>query len=183
MLGPSFAELAAVRILLADDDSTSRLITQMTLRNLGHECRTVTDGAAAWNVFRSDRPDVVVSDWMMPGLSGLELCRNIRAHHAANYAYFIMVTSHGAPDDILEGMNSGADDYLVKPLDPDDLGARLIAAGRVTALYRQLAAQRTELEGLNNELTAIARRDPLTGLGNRRALQEDLDLLDARVTR
>ena len=172
-----------MRILLADDDSTSRLITQMTLRNLGHECCTVTDGAAAWTVFRSDRPDVVVSDWMMPGLSGLELCRNIRAHHAPNYAYFVMVTSQGALDDILEGMNAGADDYLVKPLDPDDLRARLIAAGRVTALYRRLAEQRTELEGLNNELTAIARRDPLTGLGNRRALQEDLDLLDARVTR
>jgi diguanylate cyclase (GGDEF)-like protein len=86
-------------------------------------------------------------------------------------------------DEILEGMTAGADDYLVKPLDPDDLQARLIAAARVTCLHRQLAQQRTELQSLNQELTAIARRDPLTGLGNRRALQEDLELLEARVTR
>ena len=81
-----------------------------------------------------------------------------------------MVTSQGGLDEILEGMSAGADDYLVKPLDSDDLQARLIAAARVTSLHRQLAEQRTELEALNHELTAIARRDPLTGLGNRRAL-------------
>ena len=94
-----------------------------------------------------------------------------------------MVTSQGGHDEILEGMSAGADDYLIKPLDPDDLQARLIAAARVTSLHRQLAEQRAELEGLNHELTAIARRDPLTGLGNRRALEEDLELLEARVTR
>ena len=77
-------------------------------------------------------------------------------------------------------MSAGADDYLVKPLDSDDLQARLIAAARVTSLHRQLADQRIELEQLNDELTAIARRDPLTGLGNRRALEEDLELLEAR---
>jgi diguanylate cyclase (GGDEF)-like protein len=172
-----------VKILMADDDPTSRLIAQMALRNLGHECHSVSDGAQAWDAFRSHRPDVVISDWMMPGLSGLQLCRNIRAHAAGSYTYFIMVTSQGALDQILEGMNAGADDYLIKPLDPDDLQARLIAAARVTSLHRQLAHQQTELEELNLELTAIARRDPLTGLGNRRALQEDLDLLEARVTR
>ena len=90
-----------------------------------------------------------------------------------------MVTSHGALDEILEGMSAGADDYLVKPLDPDDLQARLIAAARVTALHRQLPQQRDELEGLNHELPTIARHDPLTGLGNRRALQEDLELLES----
>ena len=172
-----------MKILVADDDPTSRLIAQTALRSLGHECHTVTDGAQAWDAFRSRRPDVVISDWMMPGLTGLQLCRNIRAQAAGHYAYFIMVSSQGALDEILEGMSAGADDYLVKPLDPDDLQARLIAAARVTALHRQLAHQRTELEGLNHELTAIARRDPLTGLGNRRALQEDLDVLEARVSR
>ena len=94
-----------------------------------------------------------------------------------------MVTSQVGHDEILEGMSAGADDYLLKPLDSDDLQARLIAAARVTAVHRQLGRQRIELERLNNELTAIARRDPLTGLGNRRALQEDLELLEARVTR
>ena len=94
-----------------------------------------------------------------------------------------MVTSHADLDQILEGMNAGADDYLVKPLNPDDLRLRLVAAERVTALHGRLGRERTELEGHNDELTAIARLDPLTGLGNRRALEEDLAMLDARVTR
>jgi two-component system cell cycle response regulator len=172
-----------MNILVADDDPTSRLIVATALRNLGHECQTVTDGARAWDAFRSHRPDVVISDWMMPGLSGLQLCSKIREHDSGRYVYFIMVSGQGLLDEILQGMTVGADDYLVKPLDPDDLQARLIAAARVTSLHRQLAQQRTELEALNHDLASIARRDPLTGLGNRRALQEDLELLEARVTR
>jgi two-component system chemotaxis response regulator CheY len=172
-----------MNILVADDDATSRLITQVALRSLGHECHTVSDGAQAWEAFRSRQPDVVISDWMMPGLTGLELCRDIRCDTAGRYPYFIMVSSQGALDQILEGMSAGADDYLVKPLDPDDLQARLVAAARVTSLHRQLSDERIELAGLNRELAALARRDPLTGLGNRRALQEDLTLLEARVNR
>jgi len=124
-----------------------------------------------------------MSDWMMPGLTGLELCRNIRADTAGGYTYIIMITSQGGHDEILEGMSAGADDYLIKPLDSDDLEARLIPAARVTSLHLQLSNQRVELDGLNEELMAIARRDPLTGLRNRRALEEDLELLEARVTR
>ena len=171
-----------MRILVVDDDPSSRLVAQMAVRSLGHECETTADGVEAWETFRKRRPDVVISDWIMPGLSGLQLCRNVRAH-TGSYTYFIMVTGQGGKDRILEGMAAGADDYLVKPLDPDVLQARLIGAARVTALHHQLAHHRSELEGLNSELTAIARRDPLTGLGNRRALQEDLDLLEARVSR
>jgi diguanylate cyclase (GGDEF)-like protein len=173
----------SVRILVADDDPTSRLIVQMALETVGHQCHTVTDGSEAWEAFCSWRPETVVSDWRMPGLSGLELCRAIRGHPTSPYTYFIMVTSQGAIDEILEGMKAGVDDYLVKPLDTDDLQARLIAAARVTSLHRRLAHQQAELEDLNDELIAIARRDPLTGLGNRRALEEDLDLLEARVSR
>ena len=171
-----------MRILVADDDPSSRLVAQTAVRSLGHECETAADGTEAWAAFQARRPDVVISDWIMPGLSGLQLCRNVRVH-AGSYTYFIMVTSEAGKEKILEGMTAGADDYVVKPLDPEDLQARLIGAARVTSLHHQLAHQRTELEGLNSELTAIARRDPLTGLGNRRALQEDLDLLEARVTR
>jgi two-component system, cell cycle response regulator len=172
-----------VNILLADDDPTSRRIVETALRTLGHECHTVEDGTRAWDAFQTRQPDVVISDWVMPGLTGLQLCRNIRAHQNGNYTYFIMITSQSGRDQLLEGMTAGADDYLVKPFDPDDLQARLIAAGRVTALHHQLAHQRSELERLNDELTTIARRDPLTGLANRRALQEDLELLEARVHR
>jgi diguanylate cyclase (GGDEF)-like protein len=173
----------AMRILVVDDEPTSRLTAQMALRDLGHRCHTASDGAQAWNAFRSSRPDVVISDWMMPRLTGVELCRKIRSDAAGGYTYFIMVTGLGAREQVVEGMSAGADDYLVKPLDPGDLQARLVAAARVTSLHRELAKQRTEVEGLNRELTAISLRDPLTGLGNRRAMAEDLDRLEARVAR
>jgi two-component system chemotaxis response regulator CheY len=172
-----------MRVLVADDEPTSRLIARMALQDLGHECDTVADGAEAWDAFQSLRPDLVISDWVMPGLTGLELCRKIRAHTAGGYTSFVMVTGHGTRDHILEGMRAGADDYLIKPLDPDELQVRLIAAARVTRLHSRLAQQRTELEGLNHKLTDIALRDPLTGLRNRRAMEADLDLLEARVVR
>jgi two-component system chemotaxis response regulator CheY len=171
-----------MRILVADDDPTSRLIVQTALEILGHECFTASDGVQAWEMFLSHHPEVVISDWSMPGLTGLELCRNIRAHEGT-YAYFIMVTSNRTREQILEGMHVGADDYLIKPLDADDLQLRLIAAARVTELHQQLDFQRRELEGLNRGLTAISLLDPLTNLGNRRALQADLEMLEARVVR
>jgi two-component system, cell cycle response regulator len=171
-----------MKILVADDDPTSRLIVQMALRSLGHECHTVADGAQAWDAFRWGRPDVVISDWIMPRLSGVELCVKVRAC-TDHYTYFIMVSSQGDVEEILAGMSAGVDDYLVKPLDSDALEARLIAAARVTSVHHQLADQRSALEQLNHELATIARCDPLTGLGNRRALEEDLEGLEARVSR
>jgi diguanylate cyclase (GGDEF)-like protein len=172
-----------MKILVADDDATSRLIIQTAMRSLGHVCRSVADGAQAWDAVRSHGPDVVISDWMMPGMTGLELCRSIRDHDAGRYVYFIMVSGQGRLEEVIEGISSGADDYLVKPLDLDDLQARLIGAARVIAMHRQLAQQRDEMTGLNNELMSIARHDALTGLGNRRALREDLELLEARAAR
>jgi DNA-binding response OmpR family regulator len=133
-----------VLILVADDDPTSLLIAVTLVRALGHECIAATDGSVAWDSFQTRRPDVVISDWLMPGMDGLELCRKIRAHQA-RYTYLIMVTSQGSHDHMLEGMTAGADDYLVKPLRSDVLEVRLIAAERVTSLHRQLAHQRTKL--------------------------------------
>jgi diguanylate cyclase (GGDEF)-like protein len=172
-----------MRILVADDEPTTRLIAQAALDDLGHDCLTVPDGARAWDAYRAERPDVVISDWMMPGMTGPQLCRNIRQQPARDYAYFIMLSVNGTSGDIFEGMTAGADDYLVKPLDINDLEARLVVAARVTALHGELAQQRSELDGLNQDLASIVRLDPLTGVGNRRALQEDLDLLDEQLKR
>jgi len=171
-----------MRILVADDEQSSRLIAEVVLRHLGHVPQSVSNGIEAWETFRACRPDVVISDWAMPGLTGLDLCRNIRAQ-PGDYVYFILVTSHGGRANILEGMHAGADDYLIKPLDTDDLQARLVAAARVSSLYQQLAGQQRELQQLNDDLAELARRDPLTTLGNRRALTEDRELLEARVNR
>jgi two-component system chemotaxis response regulator CheY len=172
-----------MRTLVADDDPISRMTAQMTLETLGHDCQAVDDGIQAWDIFRTWRPDVVISDWTMPGLSGIQLCRNIRTTGFAGYTYFVMLSGHSGFDKILEGMGAGADDYLVKPVDSYALKARLVAADRVTSLHRQLALQQAELERLNQQLTDVARRDSLTGLVNRRALEEDLEQLEARVSR
>jgi diguanylate cyclase (GGDEF)-like protein len=172
-----------MRILVADDDAASRLVARTALRNLGHDCHTVSDGEQAWHAFQSQLPDAVICDLMMPGLTGPQLCRKIREHDASRYVYFIMVSGHGLLSEVLEGMTAGADDYVVKPLNPDDLQIRLTAATRVVSLHEQLAQRRVELAELHHDLLAIARRDPLTGLGNKRALEDDLNFLEARVTR
>jgi two-component system cell cycle response regulator len=174
-----------MNVLVADDDPSSQLIVKTMLRNLGHDCRVVGDGNAAWAAFAEEEPDVIISDWMMPGLTGLELCRLVRNHgeDVGGYTYFIIVTAQDRQQDIVTGMRSGADDYLVKPLEVEDLEVRLVAAERVTDLHRQLAEQRAELVRLNGELLGLARLDPLTGLGNRLALQEFLAGLESRVER
>jgi PleD family two-component response regulator len=171
-----------MNILVADDDRSSQLIAQTALRRLGHECEIVGDGDQAWEAFEQHHHDVIISDSMMPGLTGSQLCQKIRAG-MGDYTYFIMVTSLGVHRQVLEGMAAGVDDYLIKPLNPEDLQARLVAAERVTALHHQLADQRSELQRLNATLGEISRHDPLTGLRNRRALEEDLEMLEPRVAR
>jgi len=176
-----------LKVLAAEDDSVSRIILRRAVEKLGHECLTASDGLEAWEIYRSapDDFDVVISDWMMPGLDGVGLCERIRAEAQGRegYPFFIFLTALGDRDHLLIGMRAGADDYLRKPLDRDELETRLAAAERVNSLQRQLRAQKRELERLNAELAELARRDPLTGLGNRLRLREDLDLLRAQVER
>jgi two-component system chemotaxis response regulator CheY len=134
-------------------------------------------------LFQSSGVSVVISDWMMPKMDGVELCRRVREQPGDAYAYFIFLTSRGNKQDLLTGMRAGADDYLTKPLDTDDLQVRLIAASRVTALHQRLGEQRAELERLNLQLFGEARTDPLTRLGNRLRLWEDLEALQGRAER
>ena len=97
------------------------------------------DGNEAWEMFQSSSPDVVISDWMMPGMDGDELCRRVRSDPQAPYAYFILLTSLDDRGHMVAGMEAGADDYLDQALRPEPLATRLIAAERVTALHRRLA--------------------------------------------
>jgi two-component system cell cycle response regulator len=153
----------------------------------GHECLAAGDGQIAWELLEESAVDVVISDWLMPGLDGIELCRRIRerARPAADprYVYVILATALSDGQDRLTGMRAGADDYLVKPVDPTDLQARLIVAARITALHRELARHRGELERLNAQESKAARTDPLTQLGNRLRLEEDLAAMRARTER
>ena len=171
---PDRRERGAVKVLIAEDDAVSRLLLRRSIEQLGHECLVAEDGDAAWELFRQHEVDVVLSDWMMPGLDGLELCRRVRAHPRQTYAYFILLTALDGKQYLLTGLEAGADDYLTKPLDRDELRARLQTAARVTTLQRQLAEKTVELERLNRALAESARKDSLTGLGNRLQLHEDL---------
>lgn len=163
-----------MRILVADDDLGSRLVAQSAVQRLGHEGRTAVDGEQAWALLQAFRPEVLISDRDMPALDGITLCRRIREHEHSRpedgYTYVVLLTGSGGPADVTAGMLAGADDYLTKPLCPEDLQNRLLAAARVTALH-------TELSRTRAALSRLAHTDPLTGLRNRLGLAADLEQL------
>jgi two-component system chemotaxis response regulator CheY len=172
-----------VRVLVADDEPTTRTLARAIVQRLGHECLVAPDGDRAWTLLQSSAIDLLITDWMMPGIDGPELCRRIRARDDDTYTYIILATVVSDRDHVLEGMRAGADDYLIKPIDPFAVQTRLIAAERVTALHRQIAEFRLQLERLNRDLAEQARTDALTQLGNRLRLHEDLDVVHARAAR
>jgi two-component system cell cycle response regulator len=170
-----------VRILIAEDDTTSRLILEAALAGLGHEVVAATDGEQAWQMFQSEKVEAIISDREMPGLNGVDLCRRIRGSDGGKYIYFIFLTSVNDKVGAAEGIRAGADDYLMKPLNRHELEARLMVASRITELYRELANQQIELKRLNSQLFRQARIDGLTQVGNRLKMREDLNILVARV--
>jgi two-component system, cell cycle response regulator len=172
-----------MRILIADDDATSRLVLEAVGSRLGHECLVAQDGSSAWELLASNGIDVLLTDWMMPGVDGLELCRRVRRELTGRYVYIVLITGLGHPEHVLEGMGAGADDYLIKPVDPFAVQTRLVAAERVTLLHRQVAHFRDQLEQANLELLQRSLTDPLTELGNRRRMEEDLARTHARALR
>jgi len=173
-----------LRILIAEDDAVSRTILSRAVKKFGHECLAAEDGEKAWEIYReTPGVDAIISDWMMPGMDGLELCRRVRGEEREGYTYFIFLTALGNRDHLLRGLEAGADDYLSKPLDRDELQVRLISARRVSELHRRLAFQNGELEVLNRKLFEQSREDPLTRLGNRLRLREELEALRGRVER
>ncbi|MFN8634036.1 MAG: diguanylate cyclase [Chloroflexota bacterium] len=172
-----------MRVLVAEDSALTRTMLQNALTTMGHECLVAVDGEQAWKQFQESGADVIISDRLMPGMDGLELCRRVREHPGVPYTYFVFLTALVHKSEVLEGMHQGADDYLTKPLDLDELRARLIAADRVTSLHRRLAEQASALERSNQALFEIARTDPLTGLGNRLAMTETLSSLHSVAAR
>ena len=172
-----------MQILIADDDPTSRLVLQAIVSRLGHDCLVAEEGTSAWDLLSSGGIDVLLTDWMMPGLDGPELCRRVREQPGDSYVYIVLTTGLDHPEHILEGMGSGADDYLIKPVDSFAVQTRLVAAERVTELHSKLALTQAELERANLELLEQSRTDDLTGLGNRRRMEEDLARTHARAIR
>ena len=131
-------------LLLAEDDAVARMTLSAVLRKLGYAVTEAQDGGEAWANLEVGHFPIVISDWQMPEVSGPELCRRIRARATDRYTYFLLVTATGGKQRYLEGMEAGADDFITKPVDMDELRARLKAAERILGLRRHVQ----QLEGL-----------------------------------
>lgn len=146
----------------------TRLLLRRMVERLGHTCAEAADGVAAWASYQSDIPDVIISDWRMPGLEGPELCRRVRAREAeGTYTYFILLTGLQDREHAIRGLEVGADDYLGKPPDANEIELRLLVAARVSALHQRLAQREAAL-------WQLASTDDLTGLPNRRVAEDRL---------
>jgi two-component system, cell cycle response regulator len=165
-----------MRILIADDSIVSRHLLDATLRKWGYEVVIACDGIEAWNVLQSpDAPCLAILDWVMPGLTGPEVCRRVRERSgdSDSYTYILLLTSKSLKEDLIEGMESGADDYVTKPFDQHELKVRLRAGTRIVDLQRELLVA-------HEELREQATKDFLTRIWNRSSI---LDILQRELTR
>lgn len=163
-----------MRILIADDDAMSRRLLQKTLERAGYEVIAVENGKRAKEeLFRPDAPRLALLDWVMPELDGPGVCREVRHRTDHSYVYIILVTSKESKRDIVDGLESGADDYLTKPFDPEELKARLRTGGRILDLEDKLVEAR---EAMRFQAT----HDALTQLWNRGVV---VDLLSRELAR
>src|SRR5258708_14906626 len=127
-----------MNILIVDDDATSRLVLEATVKKLGQQVTGAKDGAEAWSAFEKGSVPVLISDMVMPGVDGLQLCRRIRATDRPQYTYIILLTTVTGKYGYLVGMKAGADDFVTKPFDEELLAARLAVAERILHLQSQV---------------------------------------------
>lgn len=157
-----------MKILIADDQPLERRVLRMTLEKAGYDVEECEDGTQALEQLSApDAPKLAILDWMMPGLSGPEICQQLRERQTEPYTFIILVTSRDDTDDIVEGMEAGADDYIVKPVKPLELQVRLRAGRRIIELQDELIAAREDLR-------EQATRDFLTKVWNRAAIMEKI---------
>lgn len=135
-----------MRILIVEDEMLSRRMLERDLKKLGYETDAAADGLAAWQLIEQRPYQIVVSDWEMPGMNGVELVKRIREMKSDDYVYVILLTSRSAKLDLIEGMEAGADDFVTKPFELDELRVRLRAGQRLLELEHSMARQKRELE-------------------------------------
>jgi diguanylate cyclase (GGDEF)-like protein len=165
-----------VRILIADDDLVSKRILSLNLRKWGHEVIETQNGLEALEaLLQEDAPRLAILDWMMPGLSGVDVCCELRRHAATASVYVILLTALDGKDNMVAGLEAEADDYLTKPFDPTELRLRVKTGGRTLELQAKLAERVKDLEvaiaarrQAEEELRNLSLTDDLTGLYNRR---------------
>jgi diguanylate cyclase (GGDEF)-like protein len=166
-----------VKVLIAEDDVVSRRLLEAMLTRWGYEVAVTRDGVKAWELLqRTDAPPIAILDWMMPGMDGVEVCRKVRQRGQEPYIYLLLLTTKGRKENIIEGLDAGADDYLTKPFDPHELQVRLRSGKRIMTLQAELIEAREALR-------VQAMHDPLTGMWNRRAILEVLGSELARSRR
>jgi two-component system, cell cycle response regulator len=156
---------ANYQILVVDDSAISRKLVEHALEQSGYALRFAKSGQEALDLFRKHAPSIVLTDWMMPDLSGLEVCQQIRADGQREYTYIIVLSAKAEKDHVVKGLAAGADDYLTKPFDPSELLARIGVGCRTVELHREIDAK-------NRLLEEMAHTDSLTGLPNRRAIED-----------
>lgn len=163
-----------MQVLIADDDGVSRLMLANMLQKWNYEVVLACDGAEAWRLLQQENaPQLAILDWMMPGMTGPAVCEEVRKRSKEPYTYILLLTARADKRDLIEGMESGANDYLTKPFDAQELKVRLHAGLRILELQAELLAAR---EALREQAT----RDPLTRLWNRYSI---LDILNREVNR
>jgi len=135
-----------MRILVAEDDATSRRLLEVSLAREGYQVVCATTGDEAWDrLHQSDAPRLALLDWMMPGMDGIEICRQLRREPRSSYVYLLPLTTKTRTEDIIRGLEAGADDYLTKPYDQKELRCRIKSGERILRLEEALAAKVSEL--------------------------------------
>ncbi|MEN9245204.1 MAG: diguanylate cyclase [Thermostichales cyanobacterium SRBZ-1_bins_19] len=166
------------RILVVDDDASSREFLVQMLRESQYQVVSALNGRAAWEMLSrcpvNELPDLILCDWIMPDISGIELCRRIKANPEMQLCYFILLTARSDVEDRVVGLDAGADDFITKPVDCDELLARVRAGLRLHHLTEALAQANRQLQARNELLESLSMTDPLTGVLNRRALDQGL---------
>ena len=166
-----------MKILIAEDDMATRRKLEVCLLDWNYEVVTAGDGEEAWRALQGeDAPRLAILDWMMPGKDGLKVCEEVRNAKAEPYVYIILLTARDRKEDVVQGLEAGADDYLTKPYDVHELKARLRTGRRILALQEALLSAR-------DALRFQATLDPLTGLWNRTAMVANLKREIARADR
>jgi len=141
-----------MRVLIAEDDRISRRLLQRHLEQWGHEVVTAENGVQAWQRFCEEEFPLVITDWMMPEMDGLDLINRIREKTGRGYVYVILLTAKKETGDIVRGMEAGADDFLSKPFDQDELRVRVSAGQRIIELEQRLADQNEQLQAANQHM-------------------------------
>src|SRR5580704_10171540 len=154
-----------LKVLVADDSAVYRKLVEQSLSEEDCSVLFARSGREAIEVFARENPALIITDWMMPDFTGIEICQKIRASAPSVYTYIIIVTGQSEKDMVVKGLSSGADDYLTKPFHRDELQARVRVGRRLLDLHR-------EIEDKNRLLEELALTDALTGLPNRRAIEE-----------